>query len=182
MLLDVITGLINSWKWGRRKAVMKTVSLRWQIKSLICINTFRELQPPLHPSSVLGNIACFSKVLFSLTLLIPFLPCFDTCIYLFVAPLNLVLAGEHSPKVSCRTCMFSLWFRAVKVLQDPNKSCFCVFPSNCMNFHHELVLVITVWILETVRKGGVLIEGSIYCALCQVYPSHIFFQPGSPLH
>lgn len=110
------------------------------------------------------------------------LPCFDTCIYLFVAPLNLVLAGEHSPKVSCRTCMFSLWFRAVKVLQDPNKSCFCVFPSNYMNFHHELVLVITVWILETVRKGGVLIEGSIYCALCQVYPSHIFFQPGSPLH
>lgn len=132
----------------------------------MCIGAFREVQPPLHLSSVFINVAHLSKVLFSLTLLIPFLPSFKTCTSLFCCTLEcLILAGKQSSKVSYGSCMFSHWFRAVKMLQGPNESCFCVSPSNHRNFHHELELGILSEFLRLWKREGCWLRGAICCVL-----------------
>lgn len=129
------------------------------------IGTFRELQPPLHPPSVLRNVARFSKVLFSLTMLIPFLPSFFFLYFSFCCTHEcLILAGKQSSKASYWLCMFSLWLRALKMLQGPNESCFCVSPSSHMDFHHTLELVILSEFLRLwKREGCCWLWGAICC-------------------
>lgn len=59
-------------------------------------------------------------------------------------------------------------FTVVQGCEDasgPNESCFCVSPSNHMNFHHELELVILSEFLRLWKREGCWLWGAIYCVL-----------------
>lgn len=183
MPLGIIRRLTNTCKWGRRKAVMKIVSWRWQVvwdvrrflqgiaatsMPVISLQKCCPLQQgSFQPHFVNSFPSRFQYLYFSICCT---LECF-------------ILAGKQSSEVSCGLCMFSLWFGAVKMLQGPNDSCFCVSSGNHMNFHHELELVWTLSECLRLWKRGGGADGCevqfIVCFMPSVSIPH-YFQPVIP--